>query len=96
MDRAKCGDLDTDKWYPPRGGGVYTSIATYAKGVCLGKDGRPPCPVRVECLLDALDRDEGHGIFGGLSHRERNALMRRYQSVAYMSLEEFIISGGRG
>jgi hypothetical protein len=45
-------------------------------------------------LWDAVKRDEPHGIWGGLSHRERNALMRKWQKKykKKMSLKEFIFS----
>jgi WhiB family redox-sensing transcriptional regulator len=35
------------------------------------------CPVRNECLREALDNDQQWGIWGGLSVRERNKLLRR-------------------
>jgi WhiB family redox-sensing transcriptional regulator len=34
------------------------------------------CPVRNECLREALDNDQQWGIWGGLSARERNKLRR--------------------
>ena len=61
--------------------------------MCFGRDDRPPCPVRIECLLDAIDRDELHGIWGGLSHRERNALVRKAER-ARMSVRDFLAKGG--
>lgn len=67
----------TELWFPPRDKTKYQPIAVYAKGVCNGKDGRPVCPVRRECLREAIANDEVHGIFGGMSHRERNALLRK-------------------
>ena len=68
----------TELWYPPRDKEKYTPIADYAKSVCNGKDGRPACPVRAQCLKEALDSDETHGIWGGMSHREWNALKRKF------------------
>lgn len=76
---AKCLGEDTEMFYPPRDRALYKPIADQAKAICNGKDGRPPCKVRVECLLYALRRDEGDGIFGGMSHRERNALLRKWR-----------------
>ncbi|MFI1168462.1 WhiB family transcriptional regulator [Streptomyces sp. NPDC020801] len=46
-----------------------------AKAVCSG------CPVRTECLAFALDRRIGHGIWGGMTERERRALLRRRPTV---------------
>jgi hypothetical protein len=64
-------------WFPPRDKDLYKKIASEAKSICFGKDGLPECPVRVACLLYAEKNDEQHGIWGGLSHRERNALRRK-------------------
>lgn len=77
VDQAKCKGLDTKRWYPPRDKDIYKVDAEYAKGVCKGKDGKPPCPVRHKCLLYSFLNEEEHGIWGGLSHRERAALERK-------------------
>lgn len=76
---AKCLGEDTEQFYPPRDRNLYKPIADKAKAICNGKDHRSPCPVRIECLLYAIRRDEEHGIFGGMSHRERNALLRKWK-----------------
>jgi WhiB family redox-sensing transcriptional regulator len=77
---AKCLGEDTDLFFPPRSRKHYRPIAERAKSICRGLDGQPPCPVRLECLAAALDRHEEFGIFGGLSHRERNALVRKAEA----------------
>lgn len=59
----------------------------------MGKDGTPECPVRIQCLLDAIDRDELHGIWGGMSHRERNALIRKAER-AHMTVRKYLKSKG--
>ncbi|MFI9649318.1 WhiB family transcriptional regulator [Streptomyces sp. NPDC052040] len=46
-----------------------------AKGMCTG------CPVRTECLAYALDQRIEHGIWGGMTERERRALLRRRPTV---------------
>ncbi|MEU9444473.1 WhiB family transcriptional regulator [Streptomyces sp. NPDC048304] len=46
-----------------------------AKAVCLG------CPVRTECLVDALDNREEWGVWGGMTERERRTLLRRRPHV---------------
>ena len=74
---AKCRGLDTELWYPPRDKAKYKIIADISKAVCYGKDGKPECKVRKECLLYSDKMDEKHGIWGGMSHRERNALKRK-------------------
>lgn len=40
------------------------------------------CPVRTECLADALDNRVEFGVWGGLTERQRRALLRRRPDVA--------------
>ncbi|MEQ3552150.1 WhiB family transcriptional regulator [Pseudonocardia nematodicida] len=40
------------------------------------------CPVRTECLAHALDQEIEFGVWGGLTERERRALLRRRPDVA--------------
>jgi WhiB family redox-sensing transcriptional regulator len=47
-----------------------------AKAVCTG------CPVRTECLVEALDNRVEWGVWGGMTERERRALLRRRPNVA--------------
>lgn len=42
-----------------------------AKQLCSG------CPVRTECLAEALDNEVEWGVWGGMTERERRALLRR-------------------
>ncbi len=88
LSRTKAPQV-TELWYPPRDKAKYKPIADYAKAVCNGKDGRPVCPVRAECLREAIEGDELHGIFGGMSHRERNALLRKLKKKG-ATLEDFL------
>jgi len=93
--QARCSGEDTDLFYPPRDKEQYKIIAAKAKTFCFGETGKNHCPVRKECLWDAVSRDEPHGIWGGLSHRERNALVRKWQKKykkKKITLEEFIFS----
>jgi WhiB family redox-sensing transcriptional regulator len=46
-----------------------------AKQVCAG------CPVRTECLAEALDNQIEWGVWGGMTERERRALLRRRPNV---------------
>ena len=39
------------------------------------------CPVRYECLADALDNRIEFGVWGGMTERERRALLRRHPQV---------------
>ena len=95
--QARCRGKDetTLIFYPPRDKEQYKILATQAKAFCFGETGKNPCPVRAECLWDAISRDEPHGIWGGLSHRERNAFVRKWQKLkrtkkTQLTLKEFI------
>jgi WhiB family redox-sensing transcriptional regulator len=39
------------------------------------------CVVRTECLADALDNEVEFGVWGGMTERERRALLRRRPNV---------------
>ena len=92
---AACSKKDAahpDTWFPPRDKDRYRTIADEAKTYCYGGNGRPACPVRERCLWQAVSTDEQHGIWGGLSHRERNAFVRKWQRnyKKEMTLKEYI------
>ena len=46
-----------------------------AKQVCMS------CPVIAECLADALDNHTEFGVWGGMTERERRALLKRRSGV---------------
>lgn len=37
------------------------------------------CPVRLECLADALNSHMDYGVWGGYTERERRAIERRFE-----------------
>lgn len=39
------------------------------------------CPVIAECLADALDNRTEFGVWGGMTERERRAMLRRHPNV---------------
>lgn len=92
--KARCKGEDTDTFYPPRDKEQYKIIATQAKSFCFGENKKNPCPAQKECLWDAVKREEPHGIWGGLSHRERNALIRKWKKSykKKMTLKDFILT----
>lgn len=79
-----------DAFFPPRDKELYTEAAEYAKTFCT------PCPVKSKCLWDAISRDEPHGIWGGYSHRERNAIVRKWQRLyaKKISLKDYVLKVG--
>ena len=67
--RGACRSSDPDALF------VQGAAQNRAKAVCLG------CPVRTECLADALDNHIEFGVWGGMTERERRALLRRRPEV---------------
>ena len=66
---AVCRGADPDALF------VQGAEQQQAKQVCLR------CPVRTECLADALDNRVEFGVWGGMTERERRALLRRRPNV---------------
>jgi WhiB family redox-sensing transcriptional regulator len=66
FEQAACATSDPDAWYPAKGAAVKE-----AKKVCQR------CPVAAPCLEYALATNQAHGIWGGLSVKERRKLARR-------------------
>jgi len=67
--RASCRTAPPDELF------VQGAAQNRAKQVCMG------CPVRTECLSDALDHRVEFGVWGGMTERERRALLRRRPNV---------------
>lgn len=97
-DSAACTKSDPEIFFPPRDKAKYNLIAEKARAYCFGTDDTPACPVRNECLWYAVNLDEQHGIWGGLSHRERNARVRKWHRDYRheMTLEEYILTSTEG
>lgn len=94
MDDAACADIENKEiFFPPRDKKLYSKIAAEAKTYCKGPNGNKPCPVQKQCLIYAIESDEMHGIWGGYSHRERNAIVRKWQKQYKheMTLREYIL-----
>lgn len=66
---ASCNTSDPDELF------VTGAAQNRAKAICMG------CPVRTECLADALDNRVEFGVWGGMTERERRALLRRRPDV---------------
>jgi WhiB family redox-sensing transcriptional regulator len=67
---ASCRDEDPDGLF------VRGKEQRKAKMVCIA------CPVRTECLAEALDGRIEFGVWGGMTERERRALLRRRPDVS--------------
>ena len=71
--KARCRSSDPDELFV---GGAAQKKAT---AICRH------CPVVAECLADALDNHMEWGIWGGLTERQRRALVKEYPEVVSWS-----------
>ncbi|MFB6524873.1 WhiB family transcriptional regulator [Streptomyces sp. NPDC056399] len=69
MTSALCRTVHADDLF------VEGAAHNRAKALCTG------CPVKAECLAYALDGRIEHGVWGGMTERERRALLRRRPTV---------------
>lgn len=74
--RAACRALGHDDMF------VKGKEQNKAKIVCTG------CPVRMECLAEALDNQIGYGVWGGMTERERRALLRTRPQASWRAVLE--------
>lgn len=56
------------------------------------------CPVRIDCLYVALRTGERHGIWGGLTPRQRNTLMKNAdgdvrKAITILTYERPVVGG---
>lgn len=79
--RAQCRDQDPDRLF------VRGAEQRQARRVCAG------CPVRAWCLAEALDHRVEFGVWGGMTERERRALLRRRPDVR--SWTEVLVEPGQ-
>lgn len=63
QDDALCAETDPDQFFSDDDAGDEA-----AKAICA------QCPVLVECRHYALERDERHGVWGGMTEDERDRL----------------------
>lgn len=74
-DRAACLGSDPDWWFPTLDDS--DNHGRQAKAVCAR------CPVKLECLVDALKRNEEAGIWGGAGEEYRRHLGRALPLAAH-------------
>lgn len=77
--RAACLGQNPDRWFPTLDDSDNHGRA--AKQICAG------CPVRLECLVDALRRNEDSGIWGGAGEDVRRHLARALPLAAHDPLD---------
>jgi WhiB family redox-sensing transcriptional regulator len=67
--QGRCVGRDPDELF------VTGAAQRVAAKLCNG------CPVRLECLTDALDNQVEFGVWGGLTERQRRALLRQRPEI---------------
>jgi WhiB family redox-sensing transcriptional regulator len=82
QQEAACRTADSEMLF------ADTAALGRAKALCAR------CPVRTECLAEALDNRIEFGVWGGMTARERGALLRRRPGVA--SWQEVLTQADRG
>ena len=78
--RAKCRDME-DVLFPE------SKDQRRVRNICMS------CPVRMECLAEALDNRVQWGVWGGMTERERRRLLRSRPDIT--SWREVLLTYGR-
>ena len=68
--RAVCAGTDPDALF------VTGAAQRDAAKLCQA------CPVRLECLADALDNQIEYGVWGGMTERQRRAVLKKSPEVS--------------
>lgn len=71
--RAACRTEDVNVFFIDQGD---MDTLKQAKALCAR------CPVRRQCLDFAIENNERHGIWGGLSRKDRNRIRKRRSAAA--------------
>ncbi|KZS53507.1 WhiB family transcriptional regulator [Mycobacterium ostraviense] len=69
VSKARCRNVDPEELF------VRGAAQREAATICRN------CPVILECAADALDNRVEYGIWGGLTERQRRALLKRHPEV---------------
>jgi WhiB family transcriptional regulator, redox-sensing transcriptional regulator len=83
-----CLTTDPDK--------LFVRGAAQRKAAAMCRD----CPVKAECLADALDNEVEFGVWGGMTERQRRALLKQHPEVdswsEFFAARRRAASGARG
>ena len=83
-----CLTTDPDK--------LFVRGAAQRKAATMCRD----CPVKAECLADALDNEVEFGVWGGMTERQRRALLKQHPEVDswsdFFAARRRAASGARG
>jgi len=68
---ANCGDADPELFFAEGNKAPGREMIRQARAICQ------ECPVRIDCLDEAINKKEEFGIWGGLTPTERQASERK-------------------
>ena len=69
VSKALCKDKDPDELFVPG------AAQRKAAAICRH------CPVMQQCVADALDNQVEYGVWGGMTERQRRALLKQHPDV---------------
>ncbi len=72
VSSARCRAADPDQLF------VRGAAQRKAAAICRH------CPVIVECAAEALDNQMEFGVWGGMTERQRRALLKQYPEVNFL------------
>jgi WhiB family redox-sensing transcriptional regulator len=73
VSKARCRSPDPDE--------LFVRGAAQRKATVICRH----CPVIADCLADALDNQMDFGVWGGMTERQRRALLKQHPEVASWS-----------
>lgn len=73
FSKAACKGADINMFFPKRGEVISDTV----RQICA------VCPVQQECLDYALSQDFQIGVYGGLSGRQRDTIIYKYDRRAH-------------
>jgi len=85
--QANCKGMSTNIFFTES-----SNKKEYKKNTALARSICGNCKVRSECLNHALTEKIPFGIWGGLSSRERNAVIKKYKLQNYTTIIPNIIN----
>ena len=73
VDEAACQGMPLEIFYGTLSEPITRKEIGMARKICS------PCPARRDCLIVSLQTNEPHGVWAGLTHKERRVLLARFK-----------------
>ena len=82
MDEANCVGMPLEIFYGTLTEPLTRKEATMARQICSA------CPVRRDCLIVSFRQAEPHGVWAGLTNKERSDALRKHKGDWIKALAE--------